>query len=279
MRKLTKNYKQVTGLVLSICLHSLPAYAATDNIGQLSDMPLFVDRGVTTDFTDITEIKPNIILLFDNSGSMRNCVDSNRSCRYNITSQRLTHLKAAATKLIDSLVQPDSQLPKVNLGLARFDGRDVTTDILAPVYPITHRLNTNVNITEIQQQYKCTKARRKRNINCDEYGDLLTSSISENQSYLFSDYLKSKIESMEASSMTPLAESLTQVGYYFAKGFNKITTNTNTKPKSVFVTDFFHEKPNVVSFDADIINHLSNVGNVTQTTGDPTRLSWRRSYS
>jgi type IV pilus assembly protein PilY1 len=109
--------------------------------------------------------KPNIMLMVDTSGSMRNRVAANNDTRINIA-------KTAAKNMVDQLTPAEGAQPTVRLGLSTYNNDNGGK----MVFPLS---------------------------------DLDATQASS---------IKSKINTFTASGVTPLATTLSDIGYYFATG-------------------------------------------------------------
>ena len=198
-------------IISALTVYSSLGQAADPVPGELSQAPLFVD--VTDENINTDGLTPNVIMLFDNSGSMAYCYYNNRSCSGNKPNQRLSHLKTAANELADMLVDYQAfDLPKVNLGLARFF--QGAPEILLPILPIDE---------PIKGRYS-ERFRRGGNDNA----------------YDFDDAFKFRVNNMSADGGTPLSQSLSSMGRYFSKGQSDILIHNSQKTSA---NRFYTYKP------------------------------------
>ena len=102
------------------------------------------DTEIYTDSTKNTTIAPNLMMVFDTSGSMSDCIDSNESCTSASTlyKQRMQVLKKSMHQILrgDSVaVPPVSALPGyIKMGLTRYHPTDVDKGgyVMYPTRPL-----------------------------------------------------------------------------------------------------------------------------------------------
>lgn len=104
-------------------------------IAVLSSVVTVTQADDTDIFSQYTPVPPNVLFVFDNSGSMKREVDSEDVAIPPVPS-RLESLRTALGTL---LTDPD--LPDINLGLMNFSGHSGPTSTLAhgPSYPVAHK--------------------------------------------------------------------------------------------------------------------------------------------
>jgi type IV pilus assembly protein PilY1 len=102
------------------------------------------DTEIYTDSTKVKTIAPNLMMLFDTSGSMSDCMTNNNDCSSvtNLPSQRMATLKKAMHQILrgDSTANPPvPALPGyVKMGLARYHPTDVNKGgyVMYPTRPL-----------------------------------------------------------------------------------------------------------------------------------------------
>ena len=266
------NIKTVLLTCFTTMLMLISTHSAALEDGNLSNVPLSIDRA--GEISSSSVVSPNIMFLFDNSGSM-----NGRDCNGKSRNQCL---KDASKELIDSLVK-DGYM-KTRLGIAKYPAarRDNNTSIMAPVLDIGTTLYTNEKSRCVKEEKYCKKMENKKTCiksetkavtKCVKNGYVCTSrgwwgicyrwkkqctkrkttNVTSCTKYKvtqeckkegtrcaeytyktekFSDFLKSKIDSLRPNGGTPMATGLAEIGRYFTEDSNNGQNKINIHPKS-----------------------------------------------
>ena len=279
------NIKTVLLTSISTMLILLSTQSVALDEGGLSNVPLSIDRA--GEISNESVVSPNILFLFDNSGSM-----NERDCNGKSRNQCL---KDASKELINQLVS-DGYM-KTRLGIAKYpaSSRNYNTSIIAPVLDIGTTLytdeksrcikeekycksyNYNKKCTKyenretrkcIRKDYKgwckwwrhwpckkrCVKSKRVNEKACVNYNT--TKKCKQEgtrcaeftyKTEKFSDFLKSKIDSLKPSGGTPMATGLAEIGRYFTENSNNGNNIINIYPetinKSIKVSSLLNASP------------------------------------